>query len=146
MRFLQHLGEFIELSVRFLCLRRTMTISFTPQGLRATERHGLLSHVLMVLWEQDNRVVSDITERLRLETNTVTPLLQRMEKMGLIVRTPSQVDSRQRIVQLTKEGRRMEERAKQIPQCLVSHLAEGGLQLDDLAQLAPLLDKLIAAV
>lgn len=102
--------------------------------------------VLMVLWEQDNRTVSEITERLRLETNTVTPLLQRMEKAGLIVRTRGMVDSRQRLVALTKEGRRMEERAKGIPACLMGQLAEGGLTLDDLATLAPLLDKLIGAV
>ena len=35
--------------------------------------------VLMVLWEQDSQPVNDIAHRLLLETNTVTPLLQRME-------------------------------------------------------------------
>ena len=41
--------------------------------------------VLMVLWEQDTQPVNDIAHRLLLETNTVTPLLQRMEKQGLVV-------------------------------------------------------------
>lgn len=102
--------------------------------------------VLMVLWEQDNRVVTEITDRLKLETNTVTPLLQRMEKQGLIIRIRGQVDTRQRIVSLTKEGKQMEERAKEIPMCLASNLAGNGLDLNDLAQLAPLLDKLICAI
>lgn len=54
--------------------------------------------VLLVLWEHDNLPVSEITSRLMLETNTVTPLLQRMEREGLIVRTRGTVDTRQRII------------------------------------------------
>lgn len=102
--------------------------------------------VLMVLWEQDNRVISEITERLKLETNTITPLLQRMEKQGLIIRTRGKVDTRQRIISLTREGKKMEEQAKDIPECLVSNLANNGLTLEDLTTLAPLLDKLISAI
>ena len=62
--------------------------------------------VMMVLWETDNQPVNDIAHKLLLETNTVTPLIQRMEKMGLVIRTRGMVDSRQRIVSLTKEGKR----------------------------------------
>lgn len=40
--------------------------------------------VLMVLWENDNLSVNQITEKLFLNTNTVSPLLKRMEKMNLI--------------------------------------------------------------
>ena len=64
--------------------------------------------VLMVLWETDNQPVNDIAHKLLLETNTVTPLIQRMEKMGLVIRTKGIVDTRQRIVSLTKEGKAME--------------------------------------
>lgn len=102
--------------------------------------------VLMVLWEKDNRVIGEITDRLKLETNTITPLLQRMEKQGLIIRTRGQVDSRQRIISLTKEGKKMEEKAKDIPKCLMSNFAGNGLNFDDLAALVPLLDKLISAI
>lgn len=41
--------------------------------------------VLMVLWEKDNQPVNDIARRLLLETNTETPLIQRMEKLGIIM-------------------------------------------------------------
>lgn len=102
--------------------------------------------VLMVLWEHDNRIVSDITERVQLETNTVTPLLQRMEREGLIVRTASAVDSRQKIVSLTKKGRQLEEQAKEIPGCMVTEMAQEGLEVADLAEMAPMLDKLIVAM
>lgn len=102
--------------------------------------------VLMVLWEHDNRIVSDITEQVQLETNTVTPLLQRMEREGLILRTASAVDSRQKIVSLTKKGRQLEEQAKEIPGCMVTEMAQEGLEVADLAEMAPMLDKLIVAM
>ena len=102
--------------------------------------------VLLVLWEKDNRVISEITEALGLETNTMTPLLQRMEKEGLIVRSRGQVDTRQRIISLTKEGKRMEQTARDIPECMVNGLLNDELEMNDLLQLAPLLDKLIKRV
>ena len=43
--------------------------------------------VLMVLWETDELPVNDIAKRLALETNTVTPLIQRMERAGIVNRT-----------------------------------------------------------
>ena len=42
--------------------------------------------VLMVLWEQDHMPVNDIAHRLSLETNTVTPLIKRMEAMKIVTR------------------------------------------------------------
>lgn len=102
--------------------------------------------VLMILWEQDNRLIGEITERLKLETNTVTPLLQRMEKQGLIIRTRGMVDTRQRIVSLTKDGKKLEEVAKNIPECIVNEMAGKGIEVEELMALTPLLDKLIAAM
>ena len=70
--------------------------------------------VLLVLWEKDNQPVCDTGKRLFLETNTVTPLLQRMEKAGLVTRTRGKEDTRQRIVSLTEKGRAMKEKAVDI--------------------------------
>lgn len=102
--------------------------------------------VLMLLWEQDNLIISEITERLHLETNTITPLLQRMEKQGLIVRQKSQADSRQRIISLTGEGKRMEGQTKDVPNCLAREIVASGISEDELQALLPLLDKFIDAV
>ena len=77
--------------------------------------------VLLVLWERDNQMVGEIGERLRLDTNTLTPLLQRMEREGLVLRTKGAVDGRQRMVSLTKQGCRLEERAKDIPHCMTAN-------------------------
>jgi len=99
--------------------------------------------VLLVLWQQDNLPVSEITSRLCLDTNTVTPLLQRMERDGLLVRTRSAVDSRQRIVSLTKKGRKLQEAAKDIPSCVGQQIADNMSSVDELIQLSATLDHLI---
>ena len=81
----------------------------------------------MVLWENDNQPVNEIAHKLILETNTVTPLIQRMEKQGLVIRTRGQVDSRQRIVSLTKEGRALEKEAAAVPSGLLNGFSQCGL-------------------
>ncbi len=77
--------------------------------------------VMMVLWEQDNQLVGDLCRRLTLDTNTLTPLLQRMEKEGLVIRTRGIADGRQTLVSLTKKGLHLEEQAKDIPSCLAKN-------------------------
>lgn len=99
--------------------------------------------VLLVLWEKDRQPVNDIARRLMLETNTVTPLLQRMEKAGLIVRTKGQEDSRQRIVSLTKKGIEMREQAKHIPECLATDIIQKTGEEEEFTKMIPSLDKLI---
>ena len=99
--------------------------------------------VLMVLWETDNQPVNDIAHKLLLETNTVTPLIQRMEKMGLVIRTKGIVDTRQRIVSLTKEGKAMEKEAAKVPACMLEHFADCGLKKEEVFRLVPLLDEII---
>ena len=99
--------------------------------------------VLLVLWEKDSMPVNDIAKRLILETNTITPLLQRMERQGLICRSIGKTDSRQRIVCLTDKRKKLEEKAKLIPDCLSSKLCQNGLQTQELTQMIPLLDKMI---
>ena len=96
--------------------------------------------VLLVLWEKDKQPVCDLCKRLFLETNTVTPLLQRMEKAGLVTRTRGKEDTRQRIVSLTDKGRAMQEQAASIHECMHKEVA---LKLSEEKEMVPLLDKLI---
>ena len=72
--------------------------------------------VMMVLWEKDRMPVNDIAKKLYLETNTVTPLLKRMEAEGFIQRTRGAEDARQVIVSLTEKGKAIEDKASCIPQ------------------------------
>ena len=99
--------------------------------------------VLMVLWETDRQPVNTIAKRLCLETNTITPLLQRMEQQGLVTRVKGKEDSRQRIVCLADKGKALEEQAKVIPECLASKICEQGIDTQEITQTIPTLDKLI---
>ena len=99
--------------------------------------------VLLVLWEKDNQPVCDIANRLLLDTNTVTPLLQRMEKAGLITRTRGKEDTRTRIVALTDQGKAMFEQAQEIPDCLRRDIALKTGEEEEFIQMIPTLDKLI---
>lgn len=100
--------------------------------------------VLMVLWEKDALPVNDIAHRLLLETNTVTPLLQRMEKQGILTRKKGEHDKRQQIVSLTEKGRAMEQRAFDIiPEGMGKRFAACPLSMDDFMQLAGELDQII---
>ena len=75
--------------------------------------------VLMVMWEHEELSVIEIGEKLILNTNTVTPLLKRMETMGLIARIPSETDHRKVMVKLTEKGKNMKDAAAEIPMRLV---------------------------
>ena len=111
---------------------------FRPLGITYTQYL-----VLMVLWERDHQPVNDIAKMLYLETNTVTPLIQRMEKAGLVERTRGCEDCRQRIVSLTEKGREMERAGKKIPSCMVGVLHDCGMEEEQLYTIAPVLDELI---
>lgn len=78
--------------------------------------------VMLVLWENDGKTVNEIAEKLILNTNTITPLLKRMEVMELILRTPSKTDQRKVQVTLTSKGKAMEESASHIPFRLMQKL------------------------
>ncbi|CCJ78040.1 Organic hydroperoxide resistance transcriptional regulator [Cronobacter muytjensii 530] len=71
--------------------------------------------VMMVLWQQDDITVSEIGERLYLDSATLTPLLKRMETAGLLMRQRSRQDERQVIVTLTDAGRALKAEAHGIP-------------------------------
>jgi DNA-binding MarR family transcriptional regulator len=71
--------------------------------------------VLLVLWERDGLTVTEIGERLFLDSSTLTPLLKRMEGMDLLVRVRARSDERQVIVSLTQRGRGLKQRAEAIP-------------------------------
>jgi DNA-binding MarR family transcriptional regulator len=96
---------------------------------------------------KDNQPVNDIAHRLLLETNTVTPLLQRMEKIELVKRQKGKLDKRQHIVRLTKKGREMEEKAYAlIPTGMGKQLSACPMQLEDYQHLAQELDSIISSL
>jgi len=99
--------------------------------------------VLMVLWEQDAQPLNAISRRLYLESNTLTPLIKRMEAMKMVTRRKGKDDARQTIIALTEHGRALEQQAAVVPECMTAALTEKGLDAERIAAIMPALDHLI---
>jgi DNA-binding MarR family transcriptional regulator len=65
---------------------------------------------IIALWEQDHQSVSSLGEKLFLESNTLTPILKKLEGMGYLVRQRDLADERQVLVSLTDAGRSLREK------------------------------------
>lgn len=117
------------------------------QAIQARYRSGLRSLgltypqylVLLVLWEGDGLAVSEIGERLGLDSATLTPLLKRMEQSGLISRSRSASDERRVEVTLTPDGAALQARVQDVTAevtCAAFDALPGAAALrDDLAKL-----------
>ncbi|MBP5569643.1 MAG: MarR family transcriptional regulator [Prevotella sp.] len=99
--------------------------------------------VLMVLWEKNHQPVNDIAKRLLLETNTVTPLIKRMETEKIVVRRKDKLDARKTIVSLTERGKAMQDAAAEIPGCMSRMLKDSGLSEETFIRIVPALDEII---
>lgn len=88
--------------------------------------------VMLVLWEGDAVNVSELGRRLNLDSGTLTPLLKRMQAVGLLERQRSAEDERQVIVALTDAGRALRDRAQDIPAAMA---ARSGCTLQELGAL-----------
>lgn len=95
--------------------------------------------VMLVLWEADGIHVSQLGERLSLDSGTLTPLLKRMESIGWIRRQRAQADERRVEVFLTESGRDLKKAARPIPAILACASA---CSLDELQQLTQRLHEL----
>lgn len=102
--------------------------------------------VLMVLWENDGLSVNQITEKLLLNTNTISPLLKRMEKMELLKRNRSSEDERSVIVELTESGKKLKTEALPIPEKLFNELISNNIKIEDMLKLKEILSELILAL
>jgi len=104
-----------QLCFRLYTASRLLTQAYYP----LLGEHGLTYPqylVLLVLWEKDGQPVNDIAKRLMLETNTVTPLLKRMEAERMVTRCRGKKDARQIIVKLTKKGQFLQEQLTDVPE------------------------------
>ena len=135
-----------QICFRLYTASRLITQAYTPMLIELGITYPQYL-VLMVLWEKDAQPVNEIAHRLLLETNTVTPLLQRMEKQGIIIRKRGKEDKRQQIVSLTEKGKALEEMAfSSIPVGMAKKLSVCPLRLEDYLQLAKELDTIIESL
>ena len=75
--------------------------------------------VMLVLWQRDEVTVSEIGDKMFLDSATLTPLLKRLETAGFLLRRRAKADERQVIITLTDTGRQLRDKAKEIPEAIV---------------------------
>ena len=132
-----------QLCFRLYTASRLVTKAYHP----LLSAHGLTYPqylVLLVLWEKDAQPVNDIAKRLYLETNTVTPLIQRMEKGGILTRTKGTKDARQMIVTLTKKGKQLQDQLTEVPSTMGNAVICESVTPDTMPELFKMLDDIIA--
>jgi MarR family transcriptional regulator, organic hydroperoxide resistance regulator len=88
--------------------------------------------VMIALWGGEGATVGQLGEQLALETSTLTPLLKRLEAMGLVTRRRSEADERRVMVALTEKGRALRKQAADVTGCIAE---SAGLPLAKLAKL-----------
>jgi DNA-binding MarR family transcriptional regulator len=82
--------------------------------------------VMVLLWEEGDASVGQVGVRLDLESSTLSPLLKRLEAMGLVTRTRASRDERSVTVGLTATGRALEARAAHVPAAICDATALSG--------------------
>ena len=80
--------------------------------------------VLMILWEGDGLAVGRLGSRLHLDSGTLTPLLKRMERAGLVTRERDADDERQVLIRLTAQGQGLRSRAAGLGAALACRAGE----------------------
>jgi len=128
-----------QLCFRLYNLSKKMNRLYTPvlKELSLTYPQYL---VMLVLWDCDDSIsIKKLGQQLDLDTGTLSPLLKRMEKLGLISRCRNQEDERSVEVELTNAGKALKDKAQDIPAKMfnttgfsVEQLHALNLQLDQL--------------
>ena len=79
----------------------------TAQGIEAF--NGAQGRILYVLWQEDGVPIKTISERCGLAITSLTTMLERMEKSGLIIRQQDSGDKRKTLIFLTDKAKAMKE-------------------------------------
>lgn len=110
------------------------------------DEHGLTYTqyiTLMVIWEAKQISVKELGKKLHLDSGTLTPLLKKLETMGLVLRTRSTIDERAVLISPTVQGWELQTAILNVPEALYCKLEETKL---DLLSLKQQLDQLLLAL
>ncbi|OWY82268.1 MarR family winged helix-turn-helix transcriptional regulator [Rhodococcus sp. BUPNP1] len=88
--------------------------------------------VMLALWERSPLTSKEVGQLLQLDSPTLSPLLKRLEALGLITRARSAADERQLVLELTDAGRALRAEAESVPGQVVDALGVGLDELQDL--------------
>lgn len=98
---------------------------------------------MLVLWEDEKSTVRDIGKRLHLDSGTLTPLLKKIENMGLIKRYRDVNDDRVVIVELTEKGKLLKDDVTEVPREMVCKI---NMPKEELLDLKAKLNNLLKSV
>lgn len=98
---------------------------------------------MLVLWEDEKSTVKDIGKRLHLDSGTLTPLLKKIENMGLIKRYRDVNDDRVVVIELTEQGKLLKEEVTEVPREIVCKI---NMPKEELLNLKAKLDDLLRSV
>lgn len=135
-----------QLCFRLYSLTKLMNRQYSPvlKELGLTYPQYL---VMLVLWENNNTdsamSVKGLGERLDLDSGTLSPLLKRLEKQGLLNRFRNSEDERSVEIKLTRSGCRLKTQAQNIPAQMFSVT---GMSINELSELNKQLDSLLATM
>lgn len=120
-----------QLCFKFYALSRQMTGLYRPllEKLGVTYPQYL---VMLVLWEEKQISVKDLGRRLYLDSGTLTPLLQRLEQKGFVIRRRDPSDERSVLISLTNAGLELRQQAEEIPAMLGKCLSLDYAQFEQL--------------
>ncbi|WP_440055155.1 MarR family winged helix-turn-helix transcriptional regulator [Pseudoalteromonas sp. T1lg65] len=96
--------------------------------------------VLLILWQQDGLLVKEIGAQAELNSNTLTPLLKRLEQREIVIRKRNPDDERQMFIFLTEKGRALEAHCACIP---AQMLQSSGMSLEQVSELKSLLEQFL---
>ena len=97
--------------------------------------------VMMALWEFGGMTEGELGEKVYLDSGTLTPLLKRLEKQGLISRMRPDDNERKLFISLTEDGEKLKEKAVAVPQAMEGCI---NLEEEELIQLKYLLEKALS--
>lgn len=95
---------------------------------------------MLVLWEEEKSTVKGIGKRLHLDSGTLTPLLKKLELMGLITRYRDSNDDRVVIAELTEAGKELKEKIIEVPEQVFCKV---DMSIEDASKLKASLDELL---
>ncbi|CAM3514319.1 MarR family winged helix-turn-helix transcriptional regulator [Elizabethkingia occulta] len=99
--------------------------------------------VLMVLWEHQEQSVSQLGEKLYLDSGTLTPLLKRLELKKIVIRERSKEDERIVKIRLTSEGEKLQKKAASIPKQFLKNMK---IPREELIQLKKITEKILTTL
>ena len=95
---------------------------------------------MLVMWEEEKIVFKELGKKIHLDSGTLTPVLKKLESMGLIIKYRSKEDDRVVIVELTETGRKLKDEAITVPERVFCQFK---ISEEDAVQFKYYLDKIL---